>query len=331
MTTSKTALALSKTALALGIGVFAFQAPAQAADTVSLRLNTILNGWHCPWHMARDKGWFKEAGIEIREIGEGRGSADTAQLVAAGTDTFGLVDPAVVIAGVSRGLPIKSVYSLINKSLLAVVSAADKPIKTAADLTGKQYVTLAGSGALQMFQAVLAANKLSPNDVKILTVDPAAQYATLMSGQVDAILIGLDGVPDLEARGFKYHAVTYPELGVNTITSSVATTTDLIQKNPDLVKRFLAVTRKAWDEAVKNPDAVVEACLAVKPTGSKEAFRKQLMDVIGALKSENNKDKPLGFGAEKDWQMTLQVQKEYRGIKTDQPLTAFYTNDLQPQ
>ncbi|MBM6593636.1 ABC transporter substrate-binding protein [Microvirga pudoricolor] len=326
MKSSKTALAL-----ALGIGVFAFQPAAQAADTVSLRLNTILNGWHCPWHMARDKGWFKEAGIEIREIGEGRGSADTAQLVAAGTDTFGLVDPAVVIAGVSRGLPIQSVYSLINKSLLAVVSAADKPIKSAADLKGKQYVTLAGSGALQMFQAVLAANKMSPGDVKILTVDPAAQYATLMSGQVDAILIGLDGVPDLEARGFKYHAVTYPELGVNTISSSVATTTDLIQKNPDLVKRFLAVTRKAWEEAIKNPDAVVEACLAVKPTGSKEAFRKQLTDVIGALRSENNKDKPLGFGAEKDWQMTLQVQKDYRGIKTDAPLSAFYTNDLQPQ
>ncbi|MBS7702900.1 ABC transporter substrate-binding protein [Chelatococcus asaccharovorans] len=312
-------------------GLMLTAANAQAADQVSLRLNTILNGWHCPWHMARDKGWFKEAGIEIKEIGEGRGSADTAQLVAAGTDTFGLVDPAVVIAGVARGLPVKTVYSLINKSLLAVVSPADKPIKTAADLKGKQYVTLAGSGALQMFQAVLAANKMKPEDVKILTVDPAAQYATLMSGQVDGILIGLDGVPDLEARGFKYFAVTYPELGVNTIVSSVATTTDLINKNPDLVKRFIAVTQRAWDHAIKNPDDVVKACLAVKPTSSEAAFRKQLADVISALRSDNNKDKPLGFGAEKDWQMTLDVQKEYRGIKTDKPLTAFYTNEFVPQ
>ncbi|MBX3539755.1 MAG: ABC transporter substrate-binding protein [Chelatococcus sp.] len=316
---------------AIAAGLMVATSSAQAADQVSLRLNTILNGWHCPWHMARDKGWFKEAGIEIREIGEGRGSADTAQLVAAGTDTFGLVDPAVVIAGVARGLPVKSVYSLINKSLLAVVSPADKPIKSVADLKGKQYVTLAGSGALQMFQAVLAANNLKPDDVKILTVDPAAQYATLMSGQVDAILIGLDGVPDLEARGFKYHAVTYPELGVNTISSSVATKSDLVESNPDLVKRFIAVTQRAWDHAIKNPDDVVKACLAVKPTSSEAAFRKQLTDVIGALRSENNKDKPLGFGAEKDWQMTLQVQKDYRGIKTDKPLTAFYTNEFVPQ
>lgn len=316
---------------AAGLAAASLAAPARAADDVSLRLNTTLNGWHCPWHMARDRGWFSEAGIAIREIGEGRGSADTIQLVAAGTDTFGLVDPSVVIASVARGLPVRAVFSLMNKTTLAVVSPEGKPIRTAVDLKGKTFVTLGGSGALQLFQVVLAVNKLAPTDVRIVAVDAAAQYTTLMSGQVDGLLIGLDGIPDLEARGFKYYAVNYADFGVNTPVSSVATTTGTITDKPDLVRRFLAVTRRAWEEAKANPEAVVDACMKQKPTGSREAFRKQLDLVLGVLESDATKGHPVGWGAASDWDQALRIQKEYRNVRTDLPAAAFFTNDLQPK
>ncbi len=301
----------------------------QAADDVTLRLNTTLNGWHCPWHMARDRGWFSEAGINLKEIGEGRGSADTIQLVAAGTDTFGLVDPSVVIASVAKGLPVKAVFSLMNKSTLAVVSPEAKPIRSAADLKGKTFVTLGGSAAQQLFQAVLAVNHLASDDVRVVAVDAAAQYTTLMSGQVDGLIIGLDGIPDLEARGFKYHVINFADLGVNTPVSSVATTAAAIDGKSDLVHRFLVVTRRAWDEAQKSPDAVVDACMKQKPTGSREAFRKQLDLVLGVLFSDATKGHPVGWGAETDWEAALKIQKEYRNVKTDQPISAFFTNALQ--
>lgn len=322
---------MTRLAALLAAAVLAAAPPARAADEVSLRLNTTLNGWHCPWHMARDRGWFGERGITLREIGEGRGSADTIQLVAAGTDTFGLVDPSVVVASVARGLPVRAVFSLMNKTTLAVVSPEAKPISTVADLKGKTFVTLGGSGALQLFQVVLAVNKLAPTDVKIVAVDAAAQYATLMSGQVDGLLIGLDGIPDLEARGFKYHAVNYADLGVNTPVSSVATTTAAITDKPDLVRRFLAVTRRAWEEARANPEAVVDACMKQRPTGSREAFRKQLDLVLGVLESDATKGHPVGWGAASDWDQVLRIQREYRNVKTELPTAAFFTNDLQPQ
>jgi len=302
---------------------------AHAADEVTLRLNTTLNGWHCPWHMARDRGWFSEAGIDLKEIGEGRGSADTIQLVAAGTDTFGLVDPSVVIASVAKGLPVKAVFSLMNKSTLAIVSPEAKPIKAGADLRGKTFVTLGGSAAQQLFQAVLSVNKLASGDAHVVAVDAAAQYTTLMSGQVDGLVIGLDGIPDLEARGFKYHVINFADLGVNTPVSSVATTTAAIERKPDLVRRFLSVTRRAWDEARKNPEAIVDACMKQKPTGSREAFRKQLDLVLGVLFSDATKGHPVGWGAEPDWEGALKIQKEYRNVKTDLPVTAFFTNALQ--
>jgi NitT/TauT family transport system substrate-binding protein len=152
-----------------------------------------------------------------------------------------------------------------------------------------------------------------------------------MSGKAGGLLIGLDGVPDLEAKGFKAHTLMYADLGVNTPVSSVATTTTTISEKPDLVRRFVAVTQRAWDEAVKHPDAVVEACMAAKPTGSREAFRKQLDVAIASLASANTTGKPLGWGSEKDWQKAIDIQKEYRKVKTDQPPAAFYTAEFLPK
>ena len=62
-----------------------------AEDAVSLRLNWYLGGLHTPFYYGKEKGFYKAEGIDLT-INEGRGSANTVQVVAAGSDTFGLAD-----------------------------------------------------------------------------------------------------------------------------------------------------------------------------------------------------------------------------------------------
>jgi NitT/TauT family transport system substrate-binding protein len=280
--------------------------------------------------MARDKGWFTEQGINLKSIGESRGSADTVQLVAVGTDTFGVADPSVTIASEVQGLRVKAVFSLINKSSLAVITPADKPIRVANDLRGKRFAVPASSSVPPLFQAVMKRNNLTENDVRMVTMDAGVVLTSLVAGQVDGVLLGLDGVPDLDARGFKYTYKTFADLGVNTPVSSVVTTENTIATNPDLVRRFVSVTQRAWEEAVRNPDAVVDACSRTKPTISRETYRKQLDIVLTLLASDATKGHPIGWGAAADWDSALQVQKEYRNLKTDQAATTFFTNDFLP-
>ena len=64
---------------------------AVAQDKVSLRLNWYLGGLHVPFYYGKDKGYYAAEGIDLT-INEGRGSANTVQVVAAGSDTFGLAD-----------------------------------------------------------------------------------------------------------------------------------------------------------------------------------------------------------------------------------------------
>ena len=56
-----------------------------AQDAVSLRLNWYLGGLHVPFYYGKDRGIYAAEGIDLT-INEGRGSANTVQVVAAGSD-----------------------------------------------------------------------------------------------------------------------------------------------------------------------------------------------------------------------------------------------------
>ena len=93
MTTRRIMLALAAALPLLASGA------ARAQDAVSLRLNWYLGGLHVPYYYGVEKGYFKAEGIDLT-INEGRGSGNTVQVVAAGSDTVPFT--ATVAARVSR-------------------------------------------------------------------------------------------------------------------------------------------------------------------------------------------------------------------------------------
>ena len=64
------------------------QAQSKAPEKVTLMLNWYLYSEHAPFFLGKERGFFSEEGIDL-EIQEGRGSAVTAQAVAAKSATFG--------------------------------------------------------------------------------------------------------------------------------------------------------------------------------------------------------------------------------------------------
>ncbi len=110
---------------------------------------------------------------------------------------------------------------------------------------------------------------------------------------------------------------------------TILTKTDLIKSNPDLVRRFVRATVKSWEEAKKNPGAAVDAALKAKPDLNRQSTLDQLMVDIELLDSPNSKGR-IGWGSQKDWDQTLDLLKKYRDVKTDQPWTAFHTNEFIP-
>jgi len=314
---------------AVALAALAIAAPAGAQDKVSLRLNWYLGGLHVPFYYGKDKGYYAAEGIDLT-INEGRGSANTVQVVAAGSDTFGLADSSSVILTASKGADIKSVMSLLNTTGYSVVSLAEANIKEPKDLVGKKVAVTPGDPLGSLLQAVCKANNVDCGKIGMVQVDPAAKVVAVLEKKTDALLGGADDQYFLiKYKGANPAAMRYADFGANIVGMTILTSGDTIRKNPDLVKRFVRATVKSWEEAKKNPGAAVDAAMKAKPDLNRQSTLDQLMVDIDLMDSKNSKGR-VGWGAQADWDQTLAILKNYRELSTDKGWTAFHTNEFLP-
>jgi len=305
-------------------------AAAPAQDAVTFRLNWYMGGLHVPFYYGKEKGFYKQEGIDLT-INEGRGSANTVQVVAAGSDTFGLADSSSVIATASKGAEVKSVMSLLNSTGFSVVSLASAGIKTPKDLEGKKLAVSPGDPLGQLFRALAAHNKLDMSKITLVQVDPAAKVVSVLEKRVDALLGGADDQFFLiKYKGEEPAALRYADHGANIVGMTILTQEATIKNKADLVRRFVKATVRSWEEAKKNPEAAVDATMKIKPDLNRASQLDQLKVDIELLDSPNSKGR-IGWGDQKDWDQTLAMLKQYRDVQTDKPWTAFHTNEFLPK
>jgi len=316
-------------AVALAI-LAASSASALAQDAVSLRLNWYLGGLHVPFYYGKERGFYKEEGIDLT-INEGRGSANTVQVVAAGSDTFGLADSSSVVATAAKGAEVKSVMSLLNSTGFSVVSLAETGIKTPKDLEGKKFAVSAGDPLGQLFRALAAHNKLDMSKITFVQVDPAAKVVAVLEKRVDALLGGADDQYFLiKYKGEEPAALRYADHGANIVGMTILTQEATIKNKADLVRRFVKATARSWEEARKNPETAVDATMKVKPDLNRASQIDQLKVDIELLDSPNSKGR-IGWGDQRDWDQTITLLRQYRDVQTDKPWTAFHTNEFLPK
>ena len=313
----------------LSLSAALFSQPVKALDNVSLRLNWYLGGLHVPFYYGKEKGFFKDEGIDLT-INEGRGSANTVQVVSAGTDTFGMADSSSLVTIVSKGSEIKSVMSLLNSTGFSVVSLASTGIKNPKDLEGKTLAVSPGDPLGQLFKALANHNKLDMSKINFVQVDPAAKVVAVLEKRADALLGGADDQFFLiKYKGFEPHALRYSEHGANIVGMTIVTKSELIKSNPDLIKRFVRASVKSWSESIKNPDDAVDSAMKIKPDLNRQSTKDQMLVDFELLKSANSKDK-IGYGSQIDWDQTITLLKQYRDLETKEPWTSFHTNDFIP-
>jgi len=303
---------------------------ASAQDAVSLRLNWYLGGLHVPFYYGKELGLFKQEGIDLT-INEGRGSGNTVQVVAAGSDTFGMADSSSLITTASKGADVKSVMSLLNSTGFSVVSLASAGIRTPKDLEGKSLAVSPGDPLGQLFRALAAHNKLDMSTIKFVQVDPAAKVVAVLEKKVDALLGGADDQYFLiKYKGQEPAALRYADHGANIVGMTILTTGNLIKTKPDLVRRFVKASVASWEAAKKNPNAAVDAAMKVKSDLNRQSTMDQMMVDFELLDSPNSKGK-IGMGAKADWDQTIALLKLYRDLSTSEPWTTFHTNEFLPK
>src|SRR5262245_35304018 len=311
---------------------------AKAADDVRLRLNWMYYGSHAGFAYGKDKGYYKDAGINL-DIRSGNGSGSAHRLVANNDSTFAYGSCASMLNLAAKGAPLVSVGVIDAMGTEAVIVRPDAGVKSLADLKGKTILTTANAGVNTFFPLVMQAAGLKEGDVTITNVPDGALVSSYLQGAGGAVgmLGGLDDKPaEIKANGGAA-PVTFPysDYGVNQVGYCIVANSDTVKNNPDLVKRFVAATIKAYKDTQANPDAAIASMADIVGGSMAEdegkAQARAVLDVtLGVLYSKANKDKRLGMNVASDWDDMLALMKKYNDLQTDKPASAFYTNDFVP-
>jgi NitT/TauT family transport system substrate-binding protein len=317
--------------LLLGAMTLLWVGTAHAEDKATLRLNWLMYGFHTPFYLGVEKGLYKQNGIDLT-IGEGQGSARAVQIVAAGSDTFGLADGGSIVAGVSKGAPVRAVMGIMNESPYGIIVRKDSGITTLKGLEGKTLAATTGEAGLVVFPAILQHNHMAPDAITFLRVDGEAKLVAILQNRVVGILGGVENQAlILPKRGLAVNVLGYPQLGVNTEGLAIIASQDTLQKNPDLVRRFIKATRAAFELAAKDPEAAIAAGIKTKSDMDHDLSLAQLKAGMSLMKSPHGPNQPVGWMAVQDWADTLQLMKDYQDLKTDQPATSFWTDAYLPK
>ena len=100
------------------------------------RLTGSLYGFHTPFYLGVERGYYKDEGIDLT-IGEGQGSVRAVQTVGAKGDMFGLADGGSVDRRRVQGRTGQAVMAITNSSPYALAVRGDPASRRLKDVEGK--------------------------------------------------------------------------------------------------------------------------------------------------------------------------------------------------
>ena len=168
--------------------VTALPALAQTATQPKLTvlLDWFVNPDHAPLVVALEKGYFRDAGLEVELVAPADPN-DPPKLVAAGRADIAISYQPQLQIQAAEGLPLTRIGTLVSTPLNSVVVLKDGPIKSIKDLKGKKIGFSVGGFEDALLGAMLENAGLKLSDVELINVNFSLSPA-LLAGQVDAVI-----------------------------------------------------------------------------------------------------------------------------------------------
>ena len=307
---------------------------AAAMDKVKFALDWIPYGKHAMYYVSIDKGFWKEAGLDV-QMTRGFGSGDTVKRIASGTDDFGFASVGNMIAAKSRGAELKMVGMIHDKTLETVATLVGNKITKPSDLEGKKIGSPEANASRVIFPAFANINKFDNKKVTWINMTVPATTPSLLAGRVDAILIFYTEKPTVDAAskkvGKKPLYMLYADHGMATYGNGLLVHQKTLKDKPDLVKRFLAATYKGIAWSVENPQEAVDIFIKHNPAISPDLARKHFDIAVDSLLSANALKEGIGHMTTKRMAFTNDLITTHMKLPKKSAVEDVFTNEYLPK
>ncbi len=237
--------------------------PPPATATVRLALDWTPNTDHTGFYVARQKGWFRDAAVDLQILPFATASPET--LMVAHQADCGISFQDSMTFAVAAGADIVSLAAILQKTASAIGVLADGPIQRPRDLDGKTYAGFGYPNEDPTLKSVIKADGGS-GTFKTATLDAAA-YEALYNHRADFTIpfMAWEGV-EAEQRGIKLRYFRFADYGFPEFYQVIlACDRQWLEKNRDAAKRFVGATVKGFQFAAEHADEAAAILVSENP------------------------------------------------------------------
>ena len=237
-------------------------------EDVTIVLDWAPNTNHTGIFVAEAKGYFKEAGINVKVVQPPEGGAEA--LVASGKAQFGVsfqdsLAPAFIG---NEKLPVTAVAAVIQHNTSGIISRKGEGMNTPKGLEGKKYATWDMDVEKATIRDVMKADGGNFDLVELIPSTVTDEVSALKSNSVDAIWIfyGWAGVA-CEVAGLQTDYFEFADIDpvFDYYTPVIIGNDQWLEENPEKAKAFVSALSKGYTYAIENPKEAADILMEAAP------------------------------------------------------------------
>jgi NitT/TauT family transport system substrate-binding protein len=229
----------------------------RALDNVTLITDFGYNGRHAYFFDALDRGYYRDAGLEVKIV-RGQGSVDAIRQVGAGNAMFGFADAgSLILARANDQIPVKLVAIVYVKPPQAIFCREDSGLKKPKDLEGNAIADNAGGATPALFPAFAKAAGIDAQKVRWVVAGTESLPGLLAANRVPCVSQFTMGEALLRSQlgATKLVRFAFADVGLSYYGNGIVATAATIASKPDIVRRFVAATLRGMKDAFADPAA----------------------------------------------------------------------------
>ena len=305
-----------------------FAGAASAQEKITYNMAWLPQGSSIGVIVAAERGWFKEAGIDVNIV-RGYGGGRTANELDQGQFEIGYVDPiSLVLTATTAARSARRRHQYASGRAASVMSSSKVRKNRSTTCGGWQLGGGSASPVHNVVPAWLEMNGKPRDFIRLVRLDPAVVDISLIEGKTDLAECWLASNWPLlrkqaKAAGVALDWVRYSDLGLDATAAALRLATNTSARSPRSCATSCGHPIADSNFARSNPDQAADIAVKMFPTLDRAVVAEQIREINDLISDAAAADKGLGYLREDRMRSTLVIPRQ--GLRSERQGSSWRT------